>query len=118
MYRKITPSKTSLRVNDSKEGERIEQKVNRILNNKEPIKDGAPRIYTDRKDGIIPEYNIRTDRFEEAIDATDKITKSKLAKRQDDMNKRLGIGEQAQEGMKKEGAGKQGNGGAEPSQAT
>ena len=31
------------------EGETIETKVNRIVNNGEPIKDGAPIIYTERK---------------------------------------------------------------------
>ena len=42
------------------EGETIETKVNRIVNNGEPIKDGAPIIYTERKDGVLPEYDIRT----------------------------------------------------------
>lgn len=62
-------------------GETIEAKVRRIVNNKEPIKDGAPLIYTDRKDGVLPGYNIRTDRFDVAVEAMDKVTKSKLAKR-------------------------------------
>lgn len=63
------------------EGESIEAKVTRLILNKEPIKDSAPLIYTDRKDGVLPGYDIRTDRFEIAIDAMDKITKSKIAKR-------------------------------------
>ena len=50
-------------------GESIEHKVRRIVNNKEPIKDGAPLIYTERKDGVQPSYNIRTDRFEVAVEA-------------------------------------------------
>ena len=58
------------------EGETIETKVNRIINNGEPIKDGEPIIYTERKDGVLPEYDIRTDRFEVAIDAMDKINQS------------------------------------------
>ena len=41
-------------------GESIETKVNRIVNNGEPITDGAPIIYTERKDGVLPEYDIRT----------------------------------------------------------
>lgn len=61
-------------------GERIETKVLRMLNNKEPIKDGAPMIYTERKDGVQAGYNIRTDRFELAADAMDSIHRSKIAK--------------------------------------
>ena len=44
------------------EGEQIEEKVRRIVNNNEPITDGAPIIFTEKKDGVLPEYNIRTDR--------------------------------------------------------
>lgn len=68
------------------EGETIEQKINRIVNNKEPIKDGAPLIYTDRKDGVGAQYNIKTDRFEIAIEAMDKIAKSTAAKRNERIN--------------------------------
>ena len=40
-------------------------------------------IYTNRKDGVQPGYNIRTDRFEVAIEASDRITQNKLAKREE-----------------------------------
>ena len=69
------------------EGESIETKVNRILINKEPIQDGAPLIYTNRKDGVLPGYNIRTDRFDVAIEAMDKVSKSRLTKRMEYINK-------------------------------
>lgn len=65
------------------EGETIETKINRIVYNKEPIEDGAPIIYMDRKDGILPQYDIRTDRWELAIDAMETSTKSILAKREE-----------------------------------
>ena len=76
MYRFTIPTQTDLKVNDSYEGETIEQKIERITTNKEPIKDGAPLIYTERKNGIEPQYDIRTDRWEIAIDAMDKVTKT------------------------------------------
>lgn len=101
MYKQKRPDKTSLKVNKSYEGETVEEKIRRIVNNKEPIKDGAPLIYTDRKDGVSPAHDIRTDRFEVAIEATDKISKAYKAKRE---NKPT-IGEQAKEGMNKENAG-------------
>lgn len=72
-----------LRVNQSTQGETIETKIERIINNKEPIKDGAPLIYTERKEGIRPSTNIRTDRWEIAIEATDKIAKSYQARREE-----------------------------------
>lgn len=64
------------------EGETIEAKVNRIVNNREPITDGAPIIYTERKDGVLPEYDIRTDRWDIAIDAMDKVNMDRFAKRE------------------------------------
>ena len=70
---------TSLRVNKSVVGERIEEKVERIVNNKEPIRDASPIIYTEKKDGVLPAYNVRTDRWEIATEAMDKVHRSKLA---------------------------------------
>ena len=41
------------------------------------MEDGVfPTIYTEKKDGVQPEFDIRTDRFEIAIDAMDKINQS------------------------------------------
>lgn len=83
MYKKIRSKKTTLLVNTSYVGEPIEAKIRRIVNNKEPISDGAPLIYTDRSEGVQPGYDIRTDRFDVAIEAMDKVTKSHQAKRED-----------------------------------
>ena len=82
-------------------GETIETKVERVTTQKEPITDGAPIIFTERKEGVLPEYDCRTDRFEIAIDAMDVIQKSAMAKR---MNR-------VQQNEQKDG-------GAEPIQAT
>lgn len=83
MYKKQSPDKTQLNVNDSYEGETIEEKIRRIVNNKEPIKDGAPLIYTDRKEGVQPAYDVRTDRFDLALEATDSIAKGHITKREE-----------------------------------
>lgn len=74
---------TQLKINESQEGECIERKIERILNNNEPITDAAPKIYTERRDGVDPLHNIRTDRFDLALDSTDTIAKSHLAKREE-----------------------------------
>ena len=75
-------SKTLITCFRSVDGETIEQRMRRVTENKEPITDGAQPIYTDRKDGIIADYNIRTDRFDVAIEAMDKIAKTKAAIRE------------------------------------
>lgn len=82
MYTLTTrPGKSIMTVNQAYEGERIEEKMDRIVNNNEPISDGAPIIYTERKDGVMPEYDIRADKWDIAIDAMDKVAESNLMKR-------------------------------------
>ena len=72
----------SLSLNKRLEGETIEEKIERIVNNNEPITDGAPIIYTERKDGVLPGYDIRTDRFDVAIEGMDYVSRSNTAKRE------------------------------------
>lgn len=94
MYKYKKGHKTSLHVKDvTVEGETIETKVKRITTNKEPITDGAPEIFTERKDGVQAGYNIRTDRFELAVEATDYITRSELSKRDNIAGKVIDINE-------------------------
>ena len=68
---------------ESYKGEEIEKKVRRIMTQGEVISDGAQLNYTERKDGVRAEYDIRTDRFEHAIDAMERVTKSHIAKREE-----------------------------------
>lgn len=63
------------------DGESIEEKVKRVVESNEPIKDSAPQIFTERKDGVLPSTDIRTDRMEIAQDAMDKVTKTLIAQR-------------------------------------
>ena len=81
-YAKVKNNNGRLKSIEIYEGESIETKCARILQNKEPITDTAPIIYTAKEDGVLPAYNIRTDRFDIAIDAYDKITRSSAKKEQ------------------------------------
>lgn len=63
------------------EAESIEEKMRRVTANKEPIDATAPLIYTEEKEGVLAGYDIRTDRFEIALEAQDKINASNAAKR-------------------------------------
>ena len=71
---------TSINKNTSQSGETIETKVERLVNNKEQIDSGKPLIYTEKRAGVAPSYDIRTDRFEIAVEAMDKITASNIAR--------------------------------------
>ena len=62
------------------EGESIEKKVSKLVENNEPITDGAPIIYTEKKDGVLPQYDIRTDKWDIAQSAMDLANASKIAK--------------------------------------
>lgn len=83
MYKVPKMAVTELHINTATEGEPIEVKIERIISNKEPIKDGAPIIYTPRAEGIRASTNIRTDRFEIAIEGMDKVAKSYKARREE-----------------------------------
>lgn len=85
MYKQTKSNKTDIRVNKSYVGERIEIKVMRILQNKEPITDGSPLYYTERSEGVRPEFNVRTDKFELAAEAMDKVAEQTRAIRDEKM---------------------------------
>lgn len=59
------------------EGERLELKIDRMTQNNEPIGDSAPLIYTPRKDGVIAAYDIRTDKWDIALDAMEKVNRTR-----------------------------------------
>lgn len=98
MYNVGKDIKSGIKRNTSYQGETIEAKVNRIVNNKEPINDGAPIIYTDRANGVMAEYNIRADKWEIALDAMDYVSRSHQAKRQQRIDERKGKTEEKQDG--------------------
>ena len=83
MYKQNKVYKTTININKSKEGQFIEAKVRRIRNNKEPIKDGAPKVFTERKEGVRPEYDPRADKWEAAVEVTTQISNSHTNKREE-----------------------------------
>lgn len=79
----IGSPKTGIVSEVRKSCETIEMKMARILERKEPITDGAPLIYTERKDGVLPMYDIRTDRFDKALEDMDRAVRAKIARREE-----------------------------------
>lgn len=74
--------KTQIKGGLTFEGESIEEQVRKMIAEKEPIESSSPIIYTPPKDGVLPQYDIRTDRWQVAQDTMDKVTASKIAKRE------------------------------------
>lgn len=76
MYRKKVFIVSKMPGNKGVEGETIESRIKRMVSNGEPIGDAAPMRYTERKDGVLAESDVRTDKFDVALENMDKITET------------------------------------------
>lgn len=83
MYKTVRFKSTGFNINTSVEGETLETKILRMTTNKEPVPQESELIFQDRSEGVSPGYNIRTDRFEVAIDAMTTVDKSYKARREE-----------------------------------
>lgn len=72
--KKINYYNSELITTEQFEGESIEDKVRRTTETKAPIEAVSPMIYTERKDGVRKDTNIRTDKFEIAQEAMSSIS--------------------------------------------
>ena len=59
-------------------GETLIKKCQRILDESEPLTDGAPMIYTPKQAWVRDDCNIRTDKWELAMNAMDRVNNYKL----------------------------------------
>lgn len=76
----IIKSNTQLKNTPTTAGESIEELLRRMTANKEPIPQNVPPIYTPKADGVIPDYDIRADRHDVAMEACNKFAASDIAK--------------------------------------
>ena len=74
----ITKSFTQFGV-ESYEGQSIENSY-RDWETGEPIKDTSPLIFTPKEKGVMPQYDVRTDKWEIAQNAMDRVNKERIAK--------------------------------------
>lgn len=81
-YKKPKFTRTGIDYNKSTDAETIEQQVERLFTNGENVEGGKEIIYTERKDGVMPAYDIRTDRWDIAIETMDKVHASHQARRE------------------------------------
>lgn len=72
---------TRINIQNSYIGESIEKKMERVVNNNEAVEAVSPIIYTERKDGVKPEYDIRTDIWQEAQHSMAWVAKQRIEAR-------------------------------------
>lgn len=77
----ITIKPSTIKARNSYVGESIELKVEKLVQNKEPIPGDVPLTYTERKDGVKSETNIRTDKWDVAAEAMDKAYQANQSRR-------------------------------------
>ena len=77
----ITRSFTQFGV-ESYEGQSIEDRCKKLVETGEPIKDTSPLIYTPKDKGVMPQYDVRADKWEIAQNAMDGVNKERIAKGQ------------------------------------
>ena len=62
----------------TEKGETLIKKIQRILDENEPLTDGAPMIYTPKQAGVRDDCNIRTDKWDIAMKAMNRVNEYKL----------------------------------------
>lgn len=63
------------------EGESLMKKLRKMLEKGEAPDETLPIIYTDKGEGVLPGYDIRTDRYEVLREATEKLKTSEKTER-------------------------------------
>lgn len=79
MRKKDITQKTGFKVNQSREGETIEEKVTRMVTNGEPISDSAPIMFQPKSEGVKAEWNARTSKMDLLLEAQDVNTIARIA---------------------------------------
>jgi hypothetical protein len=82
MYNNAISSNGTLHVNQSQTGQTIESQIINAQTKGEKLEGNSVLQYSERREGVKPQFDIRTDRFDVALDGFTKIEKSQYAKRQ------------------------------------
>lgn len=68
-----------IKCNESYEGEPIERELERLMDGDNTLTSSGAPIYTKKGDGVLPEYDIRTDKMSIAEGAMNKVNNTRLA---------------------------------------
>ena len=77
----ITKSFTQFRV-ESYKGRSIEDRCKLLMETGEPIRDTSPLIFTPKEKGVMPQYDVRADKWDIAQNAMDRVNRERIAKGQ------------------------------------
>lgn len=84
--KKLKSHRSGLKTTEHFEGESLESKVRRVTSSGEPIEAISPMLYTERKEGVRADTNIRTDKWDVALNAMDSIAQGRRQKRLERIN--------------------------------
>ena len=99
MYRQTKMQRTGIKGITCYAGEQIEQRMRRIKETNEPISDSAPVMHNAKKDGVVPEGDIRTDKWAIAAENKNAVSNARFNMEKE---REKTMGEKAKEGMEKE----------------
>ena len=71
--RKPNYIKTEIECDESYAGEPLETKIAKMVQGGEPIESISPTIFTLRKDGVRPEFDVRADKWDIAQTAMEQV---------------------------------------------
>lgn len=78
--------------NETYEGKSIEVQLSEKMAGEEIELGGKALLYTERKDGVLPETNIRSDRWDLAMMALDSVERARISKRDSMGSKKIDEG--------------------------
>lgn len=81
MLKNKWPTKSRMKGVIVEEGESLMNKLRKMTTEQDVPEEVLPIIYTDKANGVLPAYNIRTDRFEIGREAMEKIKSTEKKKR-------------------------------------
>lgn len=73
--------KSLIKRNETSEGKSIEQMLADKMEGEAIELGGKALLYTEKKDGVVPITNIRADKMELAMEALDKVERTRIARR-------------------------------------
>lgn len=82
--KKTINNRTEIRSNNGRKGQWLAKEIQSMMDNNEPINTTITVEYTRPEDGVMPQYDIRTDRWDLVQGAMDRATmaaKNEILKR-------------------------------------
>lgn len=93
MFRQPKYTTSNFKGIQSYEAKSIETELEEIITQKKPVEATAPLIYTEKKDGVIEDFDIRTDKWEAMQRAANYVNEQKREYRKADMEGRIKDGQ-------------------------